>query len=146
MPRVDQCKYLGIMICTKNCDMDLKRQMRKFYANNNILSKKFAKYFQDVKCTLFNLFCSNMYFSTMWYNEIVTSMRKLRIAYNNSLRRLLGIPKYNSASEMFVQLNIKSFGELLRKYVFCFINRLTLSDNTMLVSICDSSVLIFSKI
>ena len=29
-PRVDQCKYLGIMICTKNCDIDLKRQMRKF--------------------------------------------------------------------------------------------------------------------
>ena len=43
----------------------------------------------------------------MWYNGTVTAMRKLRIAYNNSLRRLLGIPKYNSASEMFVQLNIK---------------------------------------
>ena len=28
IPRVDQCKYLGIMICTKNCDIDLKRQMR----------------------------------------------------------------------------------------------------------------------
>ena len=42
----------------------------------------------------------------MWYNGTVTAMRKLRIAYNNSLRRLLGIPKYNSASEMFVQLNI----------------------------------------
>ena len=65
----------------------------------------------------------------MWYNGTVTAMRKLRISYNNSLRRLLGIPKYNSASEMFVQLNIKSFGELLRKYVFCFINRLTVSDN-----------------
>ena len=43
IPRVDQCKYLGIMICTKNCDIDLKRQMRKFYANINILSRKFAK-------------------------------------------------------------------------------------------------------
>ena len=82
----------------------------------------------------------------MWYYRTVTAMRKLRIAYNNSIRMLLGIPKYNSASEMFVQLNIKSVGELLRKFVFCFINRLTLSDNTMLVSICDSSVLIFSKI
>ena len=47
----------------------------------------------------------------MWYNGTVTAARKLRIAYNISLRRLLGIPKYNSASEMFVQLNIKSFGE-----------------------------------
>ena len=47
-----------------------------------------------------------MYCSTMWYNGTVTAMRKLRITYNNSLRRLLGIPKYNSASEMFVQFNI----------------------------------------
>ena len=39
IPRVDQCKYLGIMICTKNCDIVLKRQMRKFYANINILSR-----------------------------------------------------------------------------------------------------------
>ena len=146
IPRVDQCKYLGIMICTKNCDIDLKRQMRKFYANINILSRKFAKCSPDVKCALFKSFCSNMYCSTMWYNGAVTAMRKLRIAYNNSLRRLLGIPKYNSASEMFVQLNSKSFGELLRKYVFCFINRLTVSDNSILVSICDSSVPIFSNI
>ena len=47
-------------------------------------------------------------------------MNKLRIAYNNSLRRLLNIPKYNSASEMFVCLNIPSFGELLRKSIFNF--------------------------
>ena len=28
MPRVDQFKYLGIMICTNNCNIDLKRQMK----------------------------------------------------------------------------------------------------------------------
>ena len=53
-----------------------------------------------------------MYCSTMWYNCTVTAMRRLRIAYNNSLRRLLGIPKHNSASGMFVQLNIKSYPQL----------------------------------
>ena len=73
------------MICTKNCDIDLKRQMRKFYANINILFRKFAKCSPDVKCTLFKSFCSNMYCSTMWYNGTVTAMKKLRIAYNNSL-------------------------------------------------------------
>ena len=36
IPRVDQCKYLGIMVSTKNCDIDMKRQMRTFYANINI--------------------------------------------------------------------------------------------------------------
>ena len=112
------------MICTKNCDIDLKRRMRKFYANINILSRKFAKCPPDVKCTLFKSFCTIMYYSTMWYSGTVSAMRKLRIAYNISYRRLLCIPKYNSASEMFVQLIIKSFGELLRICVYCFINRL----------------------
>ena len=77
---------------------------------------------------------------------IVTVIRKLRIAYNNSLRRLLGIPKCNCASEMFVQLNFKAYGELLRECVFCFINRMILSDNSILASICDSSVPFYSKI
>ena len=45
-----------------------------------------------------------MYCFTMWYSCTVTAMKRLRIAYNNSLRRLLGIPKHNSASEMSVQL------------------------------------------
>ena len=76
IPRVDQCKYLEIMIFTKNCDIDLKRQMRKFYANINILSRKFAKCSPDVKCTLFKFFCSNMYCSTIWYNGTVTAMNK----------------------------------------------------------------------
>ena len=44
-----------------------------------------------------------MYCSTMWYNCTVSAMRRLRIAYNNSLRRLSGIPKHNSANGMFVQ-------------------------------------------
>ena len=55
------------MICTKNCDIDLKRQMRKFYANINILSRKFSKCSPDVKCALFKSFCSNLYCSTMFY-------------------------------------------------------------------------------
>ena len=45
-----------------------------------------------------------MYCSTMWYNRTVTAVMRLRIAYNNSLRRLLGIPNHISASGMFVQL------------------------------------------
>ena len=50
-----------------------------------------------------------MYCSSMWFDSTVTSMKKLKIAYNNGFRRLLNLPKYNSASEMFVNLNIPSF-------------------------------------
>ena len=63
IPRVDQCK--GIMISIQNCDIDIKRQMRKFYATIKILSREFSKCSPDVKCTLFKAFCSNMYCSTI---------------------------------------------------------------------------------
>ena len=37
IPIVESCMYLGITISTKNSDLDLKRQMRKIYANTNLL-------------------------------------------------------------------------------------------------------------
>ena len=33
IPNVTDCRYLGITISVKNCDLDLIRQKRRFYAN-----------------------------------------------------------------------------------------------------------------
>ena len=131
---------ISIMISIKKCDIAMERQMRKFYTNIKILSRKFSNYSPDVKCTLFKSFCSNMYCSTLWYYCTVTAMRRLRIAYNNTL---LGIPKHNNARGMFVQLNIKSFSELLRSYIHSFMNRLQCSNNLIFSSICESTVPIY---
>ena len=48
-------------------------------------------------------------------------MKNLKVAYS-----------HNSASSMFVNLNILSFGELLRKKVYNFRNRLETRDNVMI--------------
>ena len=50
------------------------------------------------------------------------------MAYNNNLRRQLGLPSHNSARGMFVNLNISTFWEILKKYVYSFRNRLETSD------------------
>ena len=52
--------------------------------------------------------------STDWIDSPKTSMKKLKIAYNNKLR-FLGIHQFNSASQMFVNLNIPPFGELIKE-------------------------------
>ena len=76
--------------------------MGKFYAKHYIiLSRIYTKISSCVKCILFKFFCSNMYCFIMWCEKTGIAMRKLRIA-SNSLRRLLGLPKYNSAGKMFV--------------------------------------------
>ena len=96
--------YLSAWSTVLDPNPDMKRQMRKFYANINIL---------------FYFIC---------------------------LRILLGIPKHNSASGMFVQLNIKSFGEFLRSYIHSFMIRLQCSNNLILSSICESTVPMYSNI
>ena len=119
--------------------------MRKFYANANMLIRKFSKCSVNVKCYLFKIYCSTMYCSALWFNSTKTALTKLKIAYNNSLRSLLGLPKYNSASEMFVNLGIHSFGELLRKFVFSRKTRISVSHNSCLQSIDNSEIPLFSK-
>ena len=113
IPFVEQCRYLGTTILIKNSDLDLKRQMRKMYANANSLLRKFSRCSVNVKCYLFKTYCSNLYCAPMWFDCTKTVLTKLKVAYINSLRRFMGLPWHNSASEMFVNLNIKSFGELL---------------------------------
>ena len=47
-------------------------------------------------------------------------LQKLKVAYNNSSRRFLILPWRNSASEMFANLSIPSFDELLRILALVF--------------------------
>ena len=113
-----------------------------------MLIRKFSKCSVNVKCYLCKTYCLTMHCSTLWFNSTKTALTKLKIAYNNSLRRLLGLPKYNSASEMFVNLGILSFGKLLRKFFFSFKTRISASHNSCLQSIYmyNYEIPLFSKI
>ena len=87
-----------------------------------------------------------MYCSAMWFDSTKYAMNKLKVAYNNSLGRLLSLPTYNSAREMFAVLNIPSFGELLRKFALSLMTTISSSINLFMVNIYSSSVPMFSKI
>ena len=77
IPIVENCRYLGITISTKNSDLDLKRQMRKIYASTNLLLRKFSKCSVDVKCYLINTYCSNLYCAPMWFDCTKTALKKI---------------------------------------------------------------------
>ena len=61
IPHVSECKYLAIIVSQKNCDRDLKRQVKRFHANVNMLLRRFSKCSIHVKCYLFKTYCSNLY-------------------------------------------------------------------------------------
>ena len=72
-------------------------------------------------------------------------MKKLKISYNKALRISLNLPKYNSASEIIVNLNILCFSELLRKFVLGFKTRIIESDNSLVNGIVTSTIPFSSK-
>ena len=65
---------------------------------------------------MFKSYCSTTYCPAMWFDSTVTCMTKLKIAYNNGLRRILNLSQYNSASEMFVILNSEICSDLPTSY------------------------------
>ena len=71
IPNVTDFRYLSITISVKNCDLDLKRQKRRFYANTNMLLRKFVKCSPDVKCYL-----SKTYVVTCTVHHSGTILRK----------------------------------------------------------------------
>ena len=119
--------------------------MRKMYADVNLLLRKFSRCSVDVKCFLFKTFCSSLYCAPMWFDCTETALKRLKIAYNNSLRRVMLLPWRNSA-EMFVNLGINSFDEMLRIYIFGFRSRVTTSHNQLLSSLCRAHCSVYSRL
>ena len=120
---VKEVKYLGVMIhSSMKTTIDVARQTRKFYMQANLLLRNFRYCSNDVKCTLFQSYCTNMYCCQLWCNSTKSSLIKLSTSYNTCsvLRRLLCISKPYSASNMLVSRGIPSFAELLRKSVYRF--------------------------
>ena len=130
---VDSYKYLGvIMLSCFMDDDDIKRQVRALYIRGSFLARNFSFCSVDVKVKLFKSFCSNMYCCHLWSHFKNSSYNKVRVAYNNCFRILFGLPRYCSASHMFVSNYVMSFGELVRKCVFNFIKRIESSNNILI--------------
>ena len=75
----------------------------------------------------------------MWFDCTKTALKKLKVASNNSLRRFMILPWRKSASELFANLGIPSFDELLNIFVFGFRSRIIISNNLFISSIYNST-------
>ena len=68
---------------------------------------------------------------------------KLRVAFNNVYRRVLEIPNWSSASEMYAKHNIDNFEALLRKVIYGFIQRLEDNTNVIIHNLTRSGTICF---
>ena len=123
--------------------IDVTRQTRKFYMQANLLLRNFRDCSDDVKCSLFQTYFTDMYCCQLWFNSTKNSISKLSTSYNSVLRRLC-ISKPYSASNMFVSRGIPSFAELLRKSIYRFTKRIEVSSNSIIAA-CLSPLLYISS-
>ena len=130
---VKEVKYLGIMIhSSMKTTIDVARQTRKFYLQANLLLRNFRHCSDQIKCVLFQMYCTNLYCCQLWFNSTMSSLKKLSTSYSSVLGRLLGICKPYSASKMFVSRGIQTFTELLRTSIYRFTQRIEHSSNCII--------------
>ena len=71
----------------------------------------------------FKSFCTTFCCPYFWTQHKKATFSKLR--YNNVYRKVFGLKRRSSASDIFVLNNISNFEALMRKLIFAFTTRLS---------------------
>ena len=133
---ISQTKYLGFMFNTNaQDDEDMLRQMRTLYIRSIKLLRTFHYCSTDVKLELFKSYCTSFYCCYLWTAYKKSTFDRLRVAFNNAYRRVLGQPWRCSASAMYANFGINNFEATIRKSTFGFIQRLAKSTNSLIATI-----------
>ena len=144
---VDEFNYLGHTVTSDfSDDHDILKEMRKLCYRGNCLIRKFKFCNDDAKCMLFKSFCYTLYCSSLWCNFRKSTLQRLKVNYNNIMRRLIGVPTYSSASFLFATLGVRSFYELLRANQYSIKKRVEESSNMLICNINVSDVFLQSHI
>ena len=114
--------------------------MGAYYGRANMLLRKFGAASENVKIILFKSFCTQIYCGSLWCNFKRSSIKNVRVAYNNCFRLLLKLPKYCSASQMFVERRVPTFDVTLRKCKNSLMNRFRNSCNEIIRAMYSSDM------
>ena len=130
-----EIKYLGHFFSDDlKDDKDLERQRRVLYAQGNTLLRKFYMCTRNVKVSLFRTYCTPLYTAHLWCNASVESRRRLKVAYNDTMRMLLRVPRHTRASAMFAELQVPACQGVIRNFMYKFMCRIENSSN-MIVNV-----------
>ena len=86
----------SVVVCDGYIYLAALRQPQQVNNNaaprGNIISRTFANCSINVKLVVFKTYCSCLYTSQLWGTCLSRTMNRLKVAYNDSLRMVLGIP------------------------------------------------------
>ena len=136
-----ETKYLGVCLNDHlTDDDDINRQTRFLYGISNKLASCFKKCSAKVKNILFQSHCMSFYACQLWCKFRMSSLNRIRVAFNDAYRLIHQIPRWISVRHDMVFEGITTFDAILRKSMFAFIHRCFNSQNALIVSLMNSDV------
>ena len=81
----------------------------------------------------------------LWARYNVSTMNRLKVAYNNIMRRLVYVPQWKSASFMFGNLGVRSFQESIRNSSYSLLRRIDTCPNDFIVTLSNSDAALISS-
>ena len=134
--------YLGYVFTHNNSDNHhVEKMYRGLCVRSNAIFRNFRNCSPDVKLILFKSFCTSFYCIPLVTNFKISTLNRLRVCYNNSIRKFFRLNNRNSISQACVNLGICTFGELRRKSAVSLLQRLKLANNNILHSFVDTNYL-----
>ena len=142
---VNSFKYLGHIVADDMTDdLDICREIRNLYVRGNTIARKFSPLSMEVKASLFKSYCYPLYTSALWSNYRQGTINRMRVCYNDVVRMLAKVPRWHSASEIFVNNNLRSFWENIRAGSYSLMNRVINCDNLIVQTLFHSDAYTFS--
>ena len=112
----------------------------------NSLLRKFHMCTWETKLTLFQSYCSPLYCSQLWWFYKKKTENSLSTSYHNILKMFLVLSKFERTSIFCAQMNIHCFKSLISKLTYKFIQRLSDSENNLVVATRNPSIFCSSRI
>ena len=144
---VIEFKYLGVII-TSNLkdDIEIGKRSRKIYGAGNTVIGAFKCCNIMCKSTMFRTYMYNIYCIALWCSFSVRSYAKAKVAHNDILRSLCGVPRYSSATALFARYILKNLDMIGRNAMHGLMTRLLASSNSLVRAVCKSEVRVQSRI
>ena len=106
---IEKTKYLEYMFTNDKQDyVEMLRQLHLWYTSmlSNKIVRTFHFYTIDAKLEFFMSFCTSFYCCYLWTGYKKSTFNRLRVAFNNSHRRILDLPWRCSASGMYARYGV----------------------------------------
>ena len=117
---VNSFRYLGYIIMDNmNIKDDVNRAMNKFYADINMILRKFNYADKEVKLYLFKQYCLQIYGGEFWLGDRVTgssaTLRQFSVGYHKAIKKLLHLSSHESNHFACQEANVFTFKHFINK-------------------------------